>query len=380
MLVVGDPGSGKTRILRELEERPPAGRRSLYVPVSTLTFEDLARWCLVSLGHAAGADPGGQFEAQLADSEQPLLLLIDDADHLPTETALALGRIAASAPGQLAVVAATCPGKEEKALAKSLETEERVVLTEALGALLHLGELHDLLGSGRRTSRMLRVPPRTEMVVPVAEVPAEASKRSDTTAAELPMTPLAPVDPEPAPTTPQAWVRTTLFLLTGCLLILIAYELGRRSADAPSAPAPPTLPVPSATRPAPVADETTILDEPTPVEELPPVAAAPPAEAPNIDPVAPPPEATVSRDPAIDPPVVTRVARADDGWIDIEVIGPEQPLAWIDGAHVGTTPVVRAAASPGSHRVTLRRQDGTRLLKTVEVESNKSSRVRIYLD
>ncbi|HEU4431592.1 MAG TPA: hypothetical protein VFT98_22725, partial [Myxococcota bacterium] len=46
LLIHGDYGSGKSAVLRALEELPPSGLRPAYVPVPTLDFSGIARWCL----------------------------------------------------------------------------------------------------------------------------------------------------------------------------------------------------------------------------------------------------------------------------------------------------------------------------------------------
>ncbi len=109
LLIHGDCGSGKSRALHALGSAPPAEYRAVYVPVPTLDFAGLTRWCLDSLGAEAGEEPVAALREAVARGR--LLVLVDDAQRLPLETALALRQFERDARGQLAVVAAC--GSEE---------------------------------------------------------------------------------------------------------------------------------------------------------------------------------------------------------------------------------------------------------------------------
>jgi hypothetical protein len=109
ILIHGEFGSGKSAALRALEAAPPAGMRAAYVPVPTLDIEGLARWCLDRLQIAPGVDA----IAALRESarRERLALLIDDADRLPLETALAVRQLERDAGGNLTLVSA-CAAEE----------------------------------------------------------------------------------------------------------------------------------------------------------------------------------------------------------------------------------------------------------------------------
>jgi hypothetical protein len=217
--------------------------------------------------------------------------------------------------------------------------------------------------------------------------------------------PIAAPSPTPPPRDPPAgrpaWVLPTVTLLAAFLLIGVAFEFGRRSVQPGTSGSPSAEPLPPPS--AVVAEETGEEPAPTPPDRLPPVASAPPdvldshlahpestlsTSPEDVDPPAPdvveaPPPApapAASPRPAASVPREPRAARASDGWIEIEVVGGEPGEAWIDWQHVGRTPVMRAAVSPRSHVVTLVLEDGTRVRKTVEVEPEKGSKVRFYLD
>ena len=110
ILIHGDCGSGKSRALHALELAPPADLSVVYVPVPTLEFAGLARWCLDRLNTPPGEDPIAAFRAVVG--QRRVLVLIDDAPRLPLESALALRQFERNAKGNLAIVAAC--GSEEQ--------------------------------------------------------------------------------------------------------------------------------------------------------------------------------------------------------------------------------------------------------------------------
>jgi hypothetical protein len=110
ILIHGDCDSGKSRALHALEFAPPADYRAVYVPVPSLDFAGLARWCLDRLNATPGDDPIAALRAVVG--QRRVLVLVDDAHRLPLETALALRQFERAAKGQLAVVAAC--GSDER--------------------------------------------------------------------------------------------------------------------------------------------------------------------------------------------------------------------------------------------------------------------------
>jgi hypothetical protein len=104
LLIHGDYGSGKSAVLRALEETPPAGLRAAYVPVPTLDFSGIARWCLDCLGVPATSDPAAALRTAAEGSH--VLLLVDDADRLALDVALALRQLERDTNGGVALAAA----------------------------------------------------------------------------------------------------------------------------------------------------------------------------------------------------------------------------------------------------------------------------------
>ena len=388
VLLVGDSGSGKSRILHELEGRPPASLNALYVPVPTLRFHDLATWCLVSLGRTADGDPAEIFADEISRIAGGVLLLIDDADDLPLDTASRLAEIAAANDGNLVIVAAACPGARELELGKRLGAEHRIQLTQPKGALLHLREVHDLLlGAGTRApmarigidrspsdleSQSQDADRRDESSAPAVAILDEFDDLNESLPPELDawahepeealdVPPPREVLPPPSrpPEIAFSWAKPVALTLAAILLLAGAYELGRRSVT--TAPAPDPLhrsastardPLPSATAQPPRA----------PAAPLAAVSAPPPAARESVE-----------RRELPAPP-------ARDGWIEVEVDREGPALVWIDGASAGTTPVAGVAAAPGTHRVTLRLQNGEWLRRSVDVRPGRGTLVRFRPD
>ena len=86
----GSSGSGKTLLLRVLEERLAEDFSSLRVPYSKLDSDEFCRWGLAALGEAAAEDPERALAARIARGaaagDPPLVWVIDDADLLPIPT------------------------------------------------------------------------------------------------------------------------------------------------------------------------------------------------------------------------------------------------------------------------------------------------------
>lgn len=116
--LVGPPGHGKTTLLRMVGGREQERARIAYVPFSTLTPEDLCAIVLNELGaQRNGAAPRDALLA-LAEEMVPrggIVLLIDDAQAMPIETARALTGLLDEARGalRLALTAVASPEAEE---------------------------------------------------------------------------------------------------------------------------------------------------------------------------------------------------------------------------------------------------------------------------
>ncbi len=106
LLITGEIASGKSRALHELEARPPLGWRPIYVPVPTLDLAGLVCWCLDRVGLPPGDDPVETLRS--ASATRAFLLLIDDAERLPVQTALGVRKLERDAGAQHLVVVVAC--------------------------------------------------------------------------------------------------------------------------------------------------------------------------------------------------------------------------------------------------------------------------------
>jgi len=105
----GPPGLGKTLLLRVLEDRHRTSARPVYLPYASLQLDELAAWGLGLLHHEPASDPVAALcEAARAGfiRRGPLLLLIDDANSMPVDTARALGEHVEACQGELRLVLA----------------------------------------------------------------------------------------------------------------------------------------------------------------------------------------------------------------------------------------------------------------------------------
>ena len=132
ILIHGECGSGKSAALRALESAPPAGVRAVYVPVPTLDFGDLARWCVERLRLGSEGPPAVALREHARRAQ--IALLIDDADLLPLETALAIRQLERDAAGNLAVVAACeSEARETAAIVALGEVSRALAMTSEHG-------------------------------------------------------------------------------------------------------------------------------------------------------------------------------------------------------------------------------------------------------
>ena len=93
----GPAGSGKTLLLRVLEERIAADFSLLRVPYAKLDPDEFCCWGLESLGEELAADPECALAVRIARSaasgDAPFVWMIDDADLLPIGTLRTLLRL-----------------------------------------------------------------------------------------------------------------------------------------------------------------------------------------------------------------------------------------------------------------------------------------------
>ncbi|NNL86175.1 MAG: ATP-binding protein [Myxococcales bacterium] len=126
-LLVAPPGYGKTLMLHVLTCRLAPNWGPVYLPYPMLPPTELCRWALLSLGVDEEPDPEEALLALAGLEEHPkgLVLLIDDADALPLETAARLFELSNASAGRLRLVLAAAPGEAADALA-ALEPIRRV--------------------------------------------------------------------------------------------------------------------------------------------------------------------------------------------------------------------------------------------------------------
>jgi hypothetical protein len=121
--IAGPAGFGKTLLLRVLGARGAEPGRFVYVPFLALPAAEMARWLLGLLGEGASGERLDE-SALLArlqarrEGAGPTILLVDEAQAIPTETAERLGGLARRAGDALQLVLA---GVESMALDAVLE-------------------------------------------------------------------------------------------------------------------------------------------------------------------------------------------------------------------------------------------------------------------
>jgi MSHA biogenesis protein MshM len=118
-LLVSPPGYGKTLMLHVLACRLAPHWGPVYLPYPMLSPTELCRWALLSLGVDEEPDPEEALLALASLEEHPngLVLLVDDADALPPETAARLFELSDASAGRLRLVFAAVPGQAAEALA-----------------------------------------------------------------------------------------------------------------------------------------------------------------------------------------------------------------------------------------------------------------------
>ena len=321
ILIHGDCGSGKSRALHALELAPPADLRAVYVPVPTLEFAGLARWCLDQLKAAAGDDPVAALRAVVG--QRRVLMLVDDAHRLPLETALALRQFERAAKGQLVVVAAC--GSEERRGSSVVALGEPAACIELApergqGAEEAAAGVRAALGEGAQQRSAAARPQQLAVRAPAAPRLTAEPARARELPAPAPAPTRAPSAPLVAAAKPPRTIPLGFALALVCIAFLIpvafgaGFLLGRRPpvaelAASASPDLPPVLPPVAAAPPPPREQE---AEAPAAIEALP--HSAPANEEPELSPArapvpiaaAPAPERVV----AIAPSVPARTAEA----------------------------------------------------------------------
>jgi hypothetical protein len=148
--LIGEPGLGKTLLLRVLAERVEGAFESLYVPFPRLAPHELWAWLAAALGVAGSGDDRVAVLAHAQRSRDDglgLLLLVDDGGALPPETRTELIGTC-RAPGLALVMAFST---DDRALLAQLPTDVRRV---ELGPPMTLPELRSYV-----RARLRRVDP-----------------------------------------------------------------------------------------------------------------------------------------------------------------------------------------------------------------------------
>ncbi len=121
--LTGPPGLGKTLLLRVLARRQAERARFVHLPYSALPPEGLAAWALTELGRDRVENPEAEL-LRLAAAEQEegraLVLMIDDAGHLPLPTARGLVDLCAETRSALRLLVAATDGVRTGAVLAAL--------------------------------------------------------------------------------------------------------------------------------------------------------------------------------------------------------------------------------------------------------------------
>jgi MSHA biogenesis protein MshM len=133
--LLGPAGAGKTLLLHLLAERVAPGLRSVYLPNPRFGPEEICTWIAASLGAPPGEEAIAMLRAwleHLRAKEQACLLLVDDIDAMPAETARWLGRLVAEARGALRLAMAALEGPATSRLLRALGEVRCVGLDAAM--------------------------------------------------------------------------------------------------------------------------------------------------------------------------------------------------------------------------------------------------------
>ena len=301
----GECGSGKSAALHALEAAPPVGWRAVYVPIPTLDFPGIASWCLEQLGEPPSAEPIAALRASAREAR--VILLVDDAELLPLDTALALRAFEHEPASGVAIVAACDRAERLSPALVALGSPAREIEVELAGAERASREIRAQL-----EVRPLRAPasasaPPLAPASPPPLPPEPAPPRAPVPAPEAARAPASPPAPAPEPAraaspvpAPEP-VRTPVPVpppaaseRVGSAVVLKTPPANAQPQARPSAPPPAPMP--------------RVAPPPPPVARA-PLAPGPPAATPRMI-TAPPPRASPRRPTAVELRAAADTARA----------------------------------------------------------------------
>ena len=272
--LTGAAGMGKSLLLRVLAERTAGQLAAVHVPYPNLMPDDLATWVIEAIGEQRGRDSQAQLVAVAKQraASGGLLLLIDDAERLPTQTRDALDLWFQRSEGSLRSVRATAGefhrgratriAMSAKARSRRLHELDVEQSTALLTAAMDRADLHGPLRARFNHAVMLKLHDRARGVP--ARLLTEAARlyREWSAGAAPPMPTLAGEEPARAPTQ-RALAQLELAL--AAKPTPPAEESARGSWESPGSQSEPIEPHPP--------------HEPAPLLDLPPQPPPPPRPA-----------------------------------------------------------------------------------------------------
>jgi hypothetical protein len=426
--LTGGIGQGKTRLLRHLESAAgAAGRTCVYVPVPTLDPRCITTWCLAQLGL-----PGGGGSAALhSAARRGFSVLVDDAELLPPESRALLTALAGRADADVRVIFASTADPPEGFSAPGLKLDDERILERSYAALgldsRASAQRDDILPMPRRQphARPARAEHTGASTGPGADGDAASAESNvDRESVAAAPTPLheGMLAAEAGPPRWRAWLAAGAFTLV--VGVFVTRLLVPDPEAEPSQPLEPAVmtPVPGATavRATPNAgaspgsplagvqnDEPARPLRPTPVPERVAQTPAPPAEAGGKPPVTarppgpadgtketanamppatpeaveprpePAPSTIRHREPPVRvgataglPPFAAPPPVRPAGRTRVIVNAIPSALVHVDGRFIGETPIAELDLEPGRHRVAAEFEDGTEVVRELEVSGD----------
>jgi MSHA biogenesis protein MshM len=134
--LLGPPGLGKSLLLQMLVSQQCGEWETVYLPYATLPPHELGAWALRLLGAPTAEDPAASLRAfgiHLLEQNAALLIVIDDADALPDDTARWVGRLLSGSRGAVRLlIAASNDTKSSRTIAAIGATFNVVFLTQPM--------------------------------------------------------------------------------------------------------------------------------------------------------------------------------------------------------------------------------------------------------